>query len=368
VKLQRGRHGLGFAAPPIAGGVATLAHDRIGAIERLPKSLLCVPLVLQWLYLAARYRSLTLPSVVNPGIETGGLVGESKAACLDAISAEFAPFVAATLRVRPGQDGVAIRRAAGQDYPLIVKPDIGWCGYGVRRVNDDDELRRYATEFPGDATFLLQDFVAGPGEAGIFYRRAPSAPSGSIVGMAIRHQPCVTGDGKTRLRDLIASDARLAHQSHAYQLALGEVAFSRIPALGETITLTTVASLRVGGRYELAMRLRTDRLEQRIDAIARSMPEFHFGRFDVRFGTEDELRLGEFRIIEVNGAGSEAIEYWDPSLGLIEAYRGVFRKQEMLFELASEFRRAGHVPIGIMPLARAWQAQLRLMRRYPPSN
>jgi hypothetical protein len=138
--------------------------------------------------------------------------------------------------------------------------------------------------------------------------------------------------------------------------------------LGETITLTTVASLRVGGRYELAMRLRTDRLEQRIDAIARSMPEFHFGRFDVRFGTEDELRLGEFRIIEVNGAGSEAIEYWDPSLGLIEAYRGVFRKQEMLFELASEFRRAGHVPIGIMALARAWQAQLRLMRRYPPSN
>uniref|UniRef100_UPI003B5AEA30 hypothetical protein n=1 Tax=Novacetimonas labruscae TaxID=3229898 RepID=UPI003B5AEA30 len=54
------------------------ASNGFGAMERLPKPVLCIPLVLQWLWLGLRYRSLTLPSVVNPAIETGGLAGESK--------------------------------------------------------------------------------------------------------------------------------------------------------------------------------------------------------------------------------------------------------------------------------------------------
>jgi hypothetical protein len=64
-----------------------------GAIEQLPKWLLCVPLVIQWLWLAIRFRSLTLPSVVNPEIETGGLAGESKLTSLARIEADHAAWV-----------------------------------------------------------------------------------------------------------------------------------------------------------------------------------------------------------------------------------------------------------------------------------
>jgi hypothetical protein len=52
--------------------------DAIAPIERLPKWLLCVPIGLQLAWLGLKYRSITLPSVLNPGIENGGLVGESK--------------------------------------------------------------------------------------------------------------------------------------------------------------------------------------------------------------------------------------------------------------------------------------------------
>ena len=51
---------------------------RRSALERMPKWLICVPLALQWLWLAARYRGLTLPSAANPCITAGGLVGEGK--------------------------------------------------------------------------------------------------------------------------------------------------------------------------------------------------------------------------------------------------------------------------------------------------
>jgi len=56
----------------------------------LPKAVFCVPLVAQWLWLGARHRSMTLPSSMNPSIETGGLAGESEAECLALIGMEFA--------------------------------------------------------------------------------------------------------------------------------------------------------------------------------------------------------------------------------------------------------------------------------------
>jgi hypothetical protein len=339
-----------------------------GRIERLPKFLLCVPLVAQWFWLALRYRSLTLPSVVNAAIENGGLVGESKLACLERIGPEQADWVARTVEVAPGQDVAARRQAAGLEFPLIAKPDIGWCGYGVRLIADQRELTIYAAAFPRQASFLLQDFVPGPREAGLFYMRRRADTQGHLIAIAVRHQPRVIGDGHQTIARLMEADTRLARMIGHYRTSLGAARLAQVPMDGETVLLSTVASLRVGGRYEDAFNLHSPALEARVDAIARSMRGFHFGRFDVRFTSDAALRNGDFRIIEVNGAGSEAIQFWDPSLRLVEAYRGVFAKQAMLFHLAAEFRAAGRRPIGVWALARAWRAQLRLMRSYPASN
>jgi hypothetical protein len=343
------------------------SSHKVGAIERLPKSLLCVPLILQWLWLGLRHRSLTLPSVVNPAIEAGGLAGESKWACLGMIGAEHADWVARTIAVAPDQDATRLAALAGLAFPLIAKPDIGWCGYGVQLISNLGELVRYAASFPR-ASFLLQAFVPGPYEAGLFYMRQPGEARGRLIAIAMRHQPRVVGDGRSSITRLITADARLARSLNHFRKSLGEEQLARVPADTESVLLSNVASLRVGGRYENAMRLHTPVLEAQVDAISRSMQGFNFGRFDVRFETETDLRAGKFRIIEVNGAGSEAIEFWDPEFSLIEAFRGVFAKQVMLFGLASEMRTAGGRPIGVPALARAWLMQLRLMRAYPPSN
>ena len=54
------------------------AQPHCGLLERMPKWLICVPLTVQWLWLALRYGSATLPSAANPAITSGGLVGEGK--------------------------------------------------------------------------------------------------------------------------------------------------------------------------------------------------------------------------------------------------------------------------------------------------
>ena len=349
----------------LPSGLRSIAIPRI---EQLPKPLLCVPLVAHWFYLGARFGSLTLPSCLNPDIETGGLAGESKSACLSQIDGGFAAWVASWCLVAHGQDAGAARLAAALAYPIIAKPDIGWCGYGVRRVDDDAALAAYAAAVPAGGAFILQRLIAAPNEAGLLYIRRPGAACGTLAAMTLRHAPCVIGDGRRSIAALVAADPRCRAHAADYAASLGPAGYRSIPAPGERVTLTTIASLRMGARYENASSRITPTLADRIDAIARSMGDFHYGRFDVRFDTLASLLAGDFQIIEVNGAGSEAIQFWDPSLTMAAAFRGVFAKQRQIFELGDAMRRAGHRPAGVAALARAWLRQQSLLRGYPASN
>lgn len=345
----------------------------LGRLERLPKWLNLVPIVTQWLWLALRYRSVTLPSSANPAITTGGMVGEGKMEYLDIMGprARAATVATTSLRVQgpaSADDAEAAMAASGLRYPVVLKPDLGWCGFGVRRVDSRAQLLAYLARFPPGERVVVQRFMPDEGEAGLFYLRQPGQAQGRVIGLLLRHYPRVVGDGRRSVAELMAADARLRR--------LGQDGLSEplcdpamVPAAGQTVRLATVGSTRVGGLYRDGSRLVTPALSQAIDEIARDMTDFHVGRFDVKFRRIAALRAGEgFRIIEVNGAGSEAVHAWDPALTLGQAYGIIFDKQRQLFAVGDAMRARGHRPVGLRRLARLHFGQQALIRRYPPSN
>lgn len=329
-------------------------------------------MVLQWLWLSARHGSVTLPSSANPGITAGGLVGEGKLEYFAAMGPVARAATAPALGVRNVAglrlaDVEARLAAAGLDYPLVAKPDLGWCGFGVRRIGDAHALRAYLDAFPQGETVVLQRFLPGSGEAGLFYLRHPDQAQGRLFGILLRDAPAVTGNGVDCLATLVEADPRLRR---ATRNARHDCHFdrSRVPARGERVVLSTVASTRVGGHYRDGSVLATEALRAHVDAIAADMGGLLAGRFDVRHAGEAALQRGEFTIMEVNGAGSEAVHAWDPRYRIRDAYRIVFEKQRALFEIAAANRRRGHPPIGVVALARLFLRQHRLLRRYPRSN
>jgi hypothetical protein len=337
----------------------------------MPKWLICVPLVAQWLWLALRHGGLTLPSAANPAITSGGLVGETKLEYFQAMGPLALSATARHCALPPaGRETMDEIRAtmarSGIGFPLIAKPDLGMCGFGVRRIDDDRDLAHYIAAFPKRQSIVLQEYLQEEGEAGIFYARDPGAPQGRIAGLALRYFPQVTGDGVSSVDALIARDPRASRVRHAgHSVAVDGL---RVPSAGERVRLATIGSTRVGGLYRDGSACITPALSARVDAIARDMAQFHFGRFDVRFADLDALRAGQVRIMEVNGAGSEAIEAWDPAFGLLRAFRIIFAKQRTLFRIAAANRRRGHRPIGLWRLARLHFMQQKLLDTYPPSN
>ena len=97
----------------------------------------------------------------------------------------------------------------------------------------------------------------------------------------------------------------------------------------------------------------TQELLARIHDIALRLPEFYFGRFDIRYHSDEAFFKGEaFQIVEVNGAGSEATNIWDPDMDLLTAYSILFKEWSLLFEIGAINRRRGFKPMGSLKLAR----------------
>lgn len=343
---------------------------RTGNFERIPKWLNLIPMILQWLWLSMRYGSVTLPSAANPHITSGGMVGDGKLEYFQSMGLLARAATADFIRVAPGENLQHVLKkmlAVGLVFPVVAKPNLGWCGYGVRLVENQSQLQSYLRAYPEEEPFLLQRFIPDIGEAGLFYTRSPCEIKGRIVGLLLRFFPQVTGDGRQTVGELIAVDNRLRRLvSNRFHECRFDPSY--IPSFGETVRLALIGSTRVGGLYLDGTNHVSQKLIDRLDEIARDMGAFHVGRFDVRYKTLAGLESGEFTIMEVNGAGSEAVHAWDPKYTIRDVYRIVFAKQCLLFEIGAACRQLGHRPCGFLKLARLHIQQQNLMRRYPPST
>jgi hypothetical protein len=356
------------------GGSAKARTIEVGRLERLPKWLNLIPMVAQWLWLSMRHGSWTLPAAANPRITAGGLVGEGKSEYFrimgrlaNAHTAGFAVF-RNTGSVSSVQDAEQAMADSQLEYPLILKPDIGWCGFGVRIVRTRDELKSYLDAYPLNEDIVFQKYVTYEGEAGIYYVRSPQAARGRITGILLRFFPRVVGDGHSTIAELMAQNprARRLGQDGRSEPCCDT---SRIPAAGEIVRLSVTGSTRVGGMYQDATSLVTPELENAINDIAMDMTDLHVARFDVRYETIGAMQAGRaFKIIEVNGAGSEAVHAWDPRYTLLQAYQIVFEKQRMLFSIGAAMRDRGHRPLSGWAMAKLYLRQEKLIRSYPPSN
>jgi membrane protein DedA with SNARE-associated domain len=367
-----------FGMPSLAG-----LKRKVARAERIPPVLFYLPLVLNWLRLGLRYRSMTLPSACNPAIPAGGMWGESKSACLAQVSLDERRWVADFVTLQRGALDRAehdlaraqhILAAADIGLPIMAKPDIGWHGYGVRRIEGEASLRTYLRQFPEGEKIILQRFVPYAGEAAVLYARVPGSERGGIVSLALRYFPHVIGDGRSMLRDLIRTDPRARWKAHLHlgfdpsHGGLPREHLNRVPARGEMVQIALICNQRAGGLYRDAHRYITPTMVDRFDAIARSMPEFHYGRFDLRFASIDALMRGEeFSIVEINGIGGEAIDVWDPQLQVGEAYRRLFEQQKILFMIGDRNRARGFTPTPSAEFLSLLMRQTQLIRRYPAS-
>ncbi|MFZ0710738.1 MAG: VTT domain-containing protein [Terrimicrobiaceae bacterium] len=320
--------------------------QRLTRWEFWPAWLFYLPIGLNYLRLSIKYRSLSLPTCANPGMFTGGMIGESKQETLSALAAAHPQWVASSTLIREGEISKRMTdlgewmQSIGSVFPIVLKPDVAQRGSGFKVVRSAADAESYFRAV--DVPVIAQKYIPGPLEAGIFFHRFPTGGKGKIFAITEKIFPVISGDGVRSIEELIRADARASILAETYLRRFDRKRTS-VLAPGETLRLVEAGNHAQGCIFRDGMHLWSSRLEARIDAISKDLPGFYIGRYDVRFRSVEELRMGEgFAILELNGAASEATSAYDAGKSLREAYAILFQQWELVFAIADENRKRGH--------------------------
>ena len=342
---------------------------RIIKWEFWPAWLFYSPVAVFCAYLGIRYRGFSLPTIANLNQKNGGIVGESKIGILQTLM-ETSPELTADGYLVP-QGSISERIDRIQDlcyrheigFPFVLKPDTGQRGAGFKKIRSLDEAEQYLAQV--SAPLVLQRYVAGPHEAGVFYYRLPHETRGHIFGITRKQFPAVTGDGVRTLRELLKADSRACLIAPTYLRRFGAQA-ERVLEVGERVRLVEAGNHCQGCIFLDGKDLLTEELRSRFDEISRKLPGFYFGRYDVRYGSDDELRHGRgFKIIELNGAASEATNIYDSANSLSSAYRTLYHQWQLVYQIGAANRSGGHRPAALPAVLRDWTDFSRRAMQYP---
>lgn len=279
------------------------------------------PFVPYWVWNSVKSGSFSYFCKVNPGIKFGGFLDYSKYEILKQIPEDFIPkteFISHKNQIENSPK-----------FPFIVKPDLGERGVNVEVIRNKLDWKNY----PLKKDLIIQEFIDLPYEFGVFYAKLPNDNSGKILSVTGKEFLQFESDGKLTLRDFIDQNIR-AYFRKEYLLKKFENELDKIYPKGTKILLEPVGNHNRGTMFYDASHLISEKLVQKINEISHQIDGFYYGRFDVKAKSEEDLKKGNFIILEVNGANSEATHIYDPKYSLIQAYKEVKRHLEFQFKIS----------------------------------
>lgn len=253
-------------------------------------------------------------------MEFGGFLDYSKYKILNQIPDEFKP------KTQFIPDKKRLETLPG--FPFIVKPDLGERGVNVEVIRDKNEWEKY----PLEKDLIIQEFIDLPFEFGVFYVKFPES-SGQILSITGKEFLEFESDGNSTLRNFVENNIR-AYPRKDYLFQKFKDLLDTIYPKGTKILLEPIGNHNRGTMFYDASNLISNDLILKLDEISEQIDGFNYGRFDVKTSSEEDLKKGNFIILEINGANSEATHIYDPNYNLIRAYREVKRHLDFQFQIA----------------------------------
>lgn len=291
-------------------------------------------------WMALKYRHLCFFTPANPKIFTGGTGMESKYKTLLLIPPQFRPI---TIFVPAGQKLELVTQEIDQrqlQYPIILKPDVGYRGLLVSLVKSPTELATLLETYQVD--FIIQEFIPYPEEFGILYHRFPNQDKGRISSVTLKDFLHIHGDGISTVEMLMQQKSRTSLQ--LARLANEQVELlNSIPAKGKKVYLGKIGNHSRGTTFLNGNHLIDQQLADTFDQIGNQIDGFFYGRFDVKCPDLGNLRLGKnIKIIEINGILAEPAHIYDPlKSNYWKALRDIAQHWLLIGRIGSESHEMG---------------------------
>jgi len=311
---------------------------KLKAWEYWPFGILQLPVIIYWLWLSLKARSPFFFSASNPGIDMGGMFGESKYEVLKKVPQQYVPTTVLAEIPITTEKVQKILQANRIQLPVIFKPDLGERGFMVKKIRDADDISDYLQEIK--VSFIIQELVDLPFEFGIFYTRFPDEDRGRVTSVVMKEMLTVTGDGTSTLKDLILAKDRAKLQWRNLKIAFRDRLMEILPQ-GKQLELVSIGNHALGTKFLDGSHLINDKLSSVFDQISKQIDGFYFGRYDLRCQSIEDLYQGNIRILELNGCGAEPAHIYEPGYDIRKALQVLFTHWKNIYVIAQQNRRRG---------------------------
>jgi len=299
-----------------------------------------LPLYPVFIYFCLRARSFFFFAAANPSIKNGGYLGESKKDLFSLLPSVLQPKTIFFTMGTPPETVVEQLLTAGFQFPMIGKPDIGGRGRGIKKLDRVQEVLAYAAAAGMD--YHIQEFIHYENEAGIFYYRFPGQQKGNISGIVQKEFLKVLGDGTGTVRELLKKDSRALLQLPFLEKTEPLMLDLVVPK-GESLIVSPYGNHARGALFLDDSASVNPALVNMINDLCGLMPNFYYGRLDIRYQSRELLEQGNsFSVIEVNGAGSEPTHIYDPRHSIFFAWKEIVRHWRLLYAISRANHRLGY--------------------------
>jgi hypothetical protein len=297
--------------------------------ELWPFNLIYAPIGPLWLWYALKARAFWWFTPANPTLTFAGFEGEGKKEMYELLPEGIYP---STIYVDHSTSFDAIIKSVqekGLTYPICVKPQVGLKGLLFRKIDSEEKLRSYHERMP--VAYLIQPLVEAPLEVSVFYYRYPDQEKGVISGFIQKEMMHLFGDGKHTLWELILQHPKAKHRLEEMRIK-HETMLNTVLPEGEKYILTHAANLNRGARFTNLHQQIDDRLLSLFDPISHRC-SWYYGRYDLKCNSIEELKKGQFIILEFNGAGAEPNHVYNAGFTWPQALKEFAHHWKVLFEI-----------------------------------
>tara|TARA_R110002073_G_scaffold40547_5_gene115083 strand:+ start:193854 stop:194906 length:1053 start_codon:yes stop_codon:yes gene_type:complete len=284
---------------------------RLTKWEHWPSFMFYIPLIPFYLWNVIKVKNPIFFLAANPAIKYSGSGTESKYKTVLQIPYPYRPK---TIFVAANENTAAVKNKIAEskiNFPLIAKPDIGFRGLLVKKIDTLEILENYIIK--NNVDLIIQEFVAYENECGIFYSRIPNQKKGKITSITLKKFLTITGDGSSTLSELILKDER----AYLYVDLLQNIHGANMQTVlknEEARILTVIGNHSKGTQFINGNDLIDEELERFFDTLNNQIEGWFYGRLDIKYDTLEKLKQGaDFKILEINGIIAEPTHIYDPT-------------------------------------------------------
>lgn len=325
--------------------------------EFWPFGIIYLPVFIYWLFLSVRARSLFFFSAANPGIETGGMRGESKYKILKLLPNKFKPK---TLFFENSADYELIVSVIDKrkiKFPIIIKPDVGERGWLVEKINNKHELKNY--KGIKKISLLIQEFVDFPKELSVLYYRHPDQVKGNILSVTEKEYPFIIGDGKSAIKELIIKQKRLFFYNDIIKSYIKQSTEEILPK-GQKKILHEIGNHCRGSKFINRNYLIDNKMTDLFDTITHELKNIFFCRYDLKYKNIDNMKNGhDVKIFEINGVGSEPAHIYDSNYKLWRAWKDLIKTWNIIYKISIMNKKRGE---SYMSISEVYQTIIQLYK------